>query len=221
MTKPIYQSAPGLRVLNHDSPKLTVFKRSLALNSQCHKQLNTEWAEFLYHPIRHMLLIRNGSPNDPNSIRLDVTGQTQFCAEATVFTEMLYKTLCWRKEHDYCFKGIIRARGKSRALIFSMDAPIIASSADEQHGKRLSLHTRQSSPTDAIYTNHAEDDPMWNRRVDGLRGRNQILNHKQVIQNLTEADLDAVGDVLINPAIGSIESRENMLNEIQELLEAM
>jgi len=221
MTKPCYQITPGVKVLNNDSPRLTIRKKSIALNSQCHKQLECEWIEFLYHPIRHLMIIREGSQEDPNSIRLDSTGKYLLCAESTAFCEALYGSLFWNAEHDYCFKGIGRQRGKAKALIFSLDAPMISTSEDAHSKKRCASKTATPNDASAIYRNYAKDDAAMNRWMNGLRGRNQILNHRQVVQVMSESDLTTPGNAILNPLVGSIGTREEMISEIQELQDAM
>lgn len=221
MTKPCYQTTPGVKVLNDDSPRLTIRKKCIALNRQCNRQLECEWIEFLYHPIRHLLIIREGSPEDPNSIRVDSTGKYLLCAESTAFSKALYGSLSWNAEHDYCFKGIGRQRGKAKALIFALDAPMISTSDDAHPKKRSASEMTTPNDVSAIYINHAKEDAAMNRWMNGLRGRNQMLNQRQVMQVMGESDLTTPGSAILNPLVGSIGTREDMISEIQELQDAM
>ena len=175
----------------------------------------------MYHPIRHLLIIRKGSSEDPNSIRLDSTGKYLLCAESTAFCEALYGSLFWSKEHDYCFKGIGRQRGKAKALIFTLDAPMISTSEDAHPKKRSPDKTATPNDASPIYINHAKEDATMNRWMNGLRGRNQMLNQRQVIQIMSESDLTTPGRAILNPLVGNIGTRDEMISEIQELQDAM
>ena len=216
-----FKAIPSMKIMNRGTASVTIKRRSIHFNSTCQERMGCEWVELLYHPLRHMLIIREGDSKDPNSFRWMKDGKLVNAAEAGAFATCLYESLHWKTDYEYRFKGISRERDGEKIMIFSVDEPLIFETAKTKKEKAAAKAAGVKHPAESLYVNYKTDDDEFNLRMDRLRYRNIALNQQQVINQVTGRDITGRSVVLHNPLVGGIGTREEIENELERLFAAM
>ena len=216
-----FKVAPSMKIMNSGTPSVTIKRRSISFSSSCQKRMNCEWVELLYHPLRHLLVIREGDSKDPNSFHWMKEGKTVGTAEAGAFSTCLYESLHWKTDYEYRFKGISREREGQKIMIFSVDEPLILETAKTKREKEEAMAAGVRHPAESLYVNYKTDDEEYNDRMDRLRYRNIALNQQQVISPITGQDIQGRSVVLHNPLVGKVGTRQEREDELERLFAAM
>jgi len=114
----------------------------------------------------------------------------------------------WSFENKYQFRGLAKRRGNTSFLYFDLDEPkvILPRSSSDSGGKVVSEND---------YPN-TEQNQFSGSLSFALR-----LNRDQIISQISEEDLLDHGTMMANPLIGVIPSREEIEEELQQLLMSM
>jgi len=220
-----YQIPYGVYFLTRTMPSVTLSKSKIKFNKACHDKFEQcRYIELLYHPIYQMLAIRACDEQTDTSIcweKEDGKGLNQFNVRA--FMKALYQRMDWIEDYQFQFRGILRARGHSKILFFSLDEPKI------HVGKGREPVDSTSDPIQYIkYKNkddqeHASEDLMY--AAYPMEWQNCIgLSHAmrkrrdRITENITEKDICIEGNCAINPLIGEIPTKQEAMEELEALL---
>lgn len=224
-----YQVPRGIYFLNRNMPALTITNKSIKFNKACHERLdNCEWVEMLYHPILQAVVLREGSPDHTNSFRwVTDSGKNVVSTSTNAFSKAVYESMSWIKEYQFRFRGITKERNGFKVLLFSLDEPQILvgnKPALEEDRNGLSAYisyrtdcNEQHSETGNIVHAYPQE---WERRRFGV---NSYARRKrdEAVAAITAEDILCTGRIIDNPLIGTIPSRQEILDELDRLLISM
>lgn len=229
-----YQVPHGIYFLNKSLPALTVGRRRIKFSKACHEKLNyCRWVEILYHPIIQTIIIRQTTPDNPNCIEWEKEdGKLVSSISSRAFSTAIYESLHWKKEFSFKFRGITKERGMSKILVFSLDEPQII--VGKKYKNHPDVEKESNQPfgfvkykTDTGQENKPENNGIvcaypeeWMKRRIGI---NYFIREQRdsMINAITEEDIEETGVVVENPVIGHIPSRQEIVNELEELLMTM
>lgn len=229
-----YQVPHGIYFLNKSLPALTVGRRRIKFSKACHEKLNyCRWVEILYHPIIQTIIIRQTTPDNPNCIEWEKEdGKLVSSISSRAFSTAIYESLHWKKEFSFKFRGITKERGMSKILVFSLDEPQII--VGKKYKNHPDVEKESNQPfgfvkykTDTGQENKPENNDIvcaypeeWMKRRIGI---NYFIREQRdsMINAITEEDIEETGVVVENPVIGHIPSRQEIVNELEELLMTM
>lgn len=213
-----YQVAPGIVFLDKSMPSLTITPKSLKFNKVCHERLNNcNYIEIFYHPIFQMVIIRESMGRLNNSVEwVTASGRNITSIGSKAFAKAVYDGLNWNGDYNFKFRGITKQRGMTKFIIFNLDEPQIL----------IKKKTVRDMTAPNEYVNHKKDDNLtaymsdWNKErirfsYELHQKRNEILNA------ITEDDILVNGVVAENPILGDIPSRDELAEELTNLLECM
>lgn len=230
-----YQVPHGIYFLNKSMPSLTIGKKGLKFNKACHAKLDDcKYIEVLYHPILQTIIIRESDKSNRNSVEWEKEdGKIIPCISAASFSAAIYENLHWKKEFSFRFRGITKQRGGAKMMIFSLDEPQILVNRKDREKYESSTGEDQASQT-ARFIPYREEEASsekvenvfcaypkeWKKNRMGI---NYFARKKRdsMINIVTEEDILEKGIVVENPMIGHIPAREEILNELDELLMSM
>ena len=116
---------------------------------------------------------------------------------ASAFAKAIYEKMTWAKNYRFRFRGISRDRGCGKLLLFYLDEP------------QILVGSREVSYPET-----------WGNVQIGLCYELKTLRDK-LANSITEQDIIEQGDVVVNPLIGVIPTREKAYEELMQLLEKM
>ena len=132
---------------------------------------------------------------------------------ARAFCEAVYDVMDWIPEYGFRFRGITRERGSQKVMVFFLDEPqiLVEGKAVENLGvSQGGLHSRY------IPYKNRDKEKAGNGMSYAVRRRRD-----SIVDALTEKDIAETGIVMDNPLIGKIPTREEVRNELDELLMSM
>lgn len=199
------------------TPNLTFDRKHIRFNKKClEKFRNYDYVEMLYHPLLQAIVIRSCFGYRPGAIQLhrpDGKDITSFSADT--FCQIVYEQMDWIEDYGFRFRGVTRQRGKQTAMLFFLDEPQIiigkagikgAETGSNYIPYRNSEIGEKAEP-DKIYQLGMTFD--MRKRRDGI------------IQTLSEKDMVVDAKKRVNPLIGKIPSREEIYEQIDDLMMSM
>lgn len=222
-----YEVPYGILFLTPSMPSLTISRKFVSFNHACHKKLGfCQWVEVLYHPLTQTIALRESSPADENAVRWTTeSGANCNRIEAKAFSGAVYESLHWIPEYRFRFRGITKERGGEKIIFFSLDEPQILVGNQRQLIDDEATRTR--------YIPYTTDDPSGPISDDGCAAfpkewqRNTGLRYmirekrNEVMSSVTADDIRRIGVEIENPLIGTIPKRDQILQELDELLLSM
>ena len=229
MTLTGYQVPRGIFFLNKNMPALTITQKAIKFNKACHDRLdNCEWVEMLYHPILQAVVLRDGNPDHTNSFRwVTDSGRNVVSTSTAAFSKAVYESQHWIKDYQFRFRGITKERNGVKVIVFSLDEPQILVGkrrTEEVENGNLSAYIpyRTDDGGKAMDTGHvcSAYPQEWEKRRLGV---NCYVRRKrdEAVSAITAEDILNSGKVIDNPLIGSIPSRQEILDELDDLLMSM
>ena len=224
-----YQVPRGIYFLNRNMPALTITNKSIKFNKTCHERLdNCEWVEMLYHPILQAVVLREGSPDHTNSFRwVTDSGKNVVSTSTNAFSKAVYESMSWIRDYQFRFRGITKERNGFKVLLFSLDEPQILvgnkPELEKDHNGlsayisyRTDCNEKQSETENIVHAYPQE----WERRRLGV---NSYVRRKrdEAVAAITAEDILNTGRTIDNPLIGTIPSRQEILDELDRLLMSM
>lgn len=198
-----------------DTPTLTMTGKYIKFNKKCHEKLGgCTHIEMLYHPMLQAVMIRPCGEGTGNAIQWENSrGRILEEISAHAFCEAVYDMMDWIPEYGFKFRGITRERGSRRAMVFFLDEPQIL--VDGKIPERMDA-SQEGLPSRYI--------PYRNRDVGRTEnGMSYAVRRRRdsIVDTLTEEDISEKGIVMDNPLIGRIPTREEVRDELDELLMSM
>ena len=224
-----YQVPPGVFFINRNTPTLTITKDGFKFNKASGTRLNQcRYVDVLYHPILQTLVVRASDEEYPNSIRwINDAGNIYPLIPARALSEGIYEIQRWNPEYKYRFRGYCKKRGNTTFLLFSLDEPQILLGKQNEKAKET-----EQSPEEQ-YIEYQEDEAGKSAGMvgytypdswgDSFVGMAYALraSRDSVVASISESDLLDHRTMVVNPLIGEIPSQEEILEELEQLLQAM
>ena len=204
-----YRVPSGVCFLNRNMPSITIGKTGLYISRACHTHLQSAFVDFLYHPILNALIIRCSEEDVPNSVQwVADSGVPSHLISARALSHAIFDIQHWSLDNKYQFRGLAKKRGTTSFLYFDLDEPKVIS---------------QRSSSDQNDAASCEDDSCSVEQSQLTHGLSFALrfNRDQIISQISEEDLLDHGTMMANPLIGVIPSREEIEEELQQLLMSM
>ncbi len=229
-----YEVPRGVSFLTRNNPSLTISTKGIRFNSVSHQRLgHNQFIEILYHPILHVFALRSCDGCHPNAIRWETDdGKEITTLSANAFAKAIYDKMEWARKYRFRFRGLTRERGNGRIMLFFLDEPqilvgkreLITANVSGQPicvqyipYKELTACTEMAAGETANVYAYPDS---WERSHIGvsyaLQKRRDLL-----VDMLTEKDITEKGVIVEDPMIGPIPTREQVLDEIDQLLKSM
>jgi len=226
-----YQIPYGIYFLTSKMPSMTISKNKIKFNKACHDRFDDcNFIEVLYHPILQMVVIRACDEETPTSIRWKTEdGKVIFEISSKAFSESLFERMKWIKEYSFQFRGLFRKRGNSKVLFFSLEEPRIHI-GKKQEQKDANNNEEIESPIKFIpYKSDDEKEEIstpsyaYPAEWQNIIGLSQRMRERRdfIADNITESDLQVCGTCAINPLIGELPTKQEVLEELEDLLISM
>jgi len=189
----------GIFFVNRNTPTLTFYKNTISFSKQSYCKLGEcDHIEMLYHPYLQMIIVRTCDNDNPNKLKwVNDNGKYKGTVSAKAFTKAIYEIMQWSPQNRYRIKGITRERGNSKLLLFYLNEPQIIDD-----------------------NNNITYPEYWGEDNIGLCYELKRLRDK-IANAITEQDILEQGEIVINPMIGNLPSREQALEELSRLLSLM
>ena len=173
-------------------------------------------------------MVRASDEEYPNSIRwINDAGNIYPLIPARALSEGIYEIQRWNPEYKYRFRGYCKKRGNTTFLLFSLDEPQILLGKQNEKAKET-----EQSPEEQ-YIEYQEDEAGKSAGMvgytypdswgDSFVGMAYALraSRDSVVASIIESDLLDHRTMVVNPLIGEIPSQEEILEELEQLLQAM
>ena len=188
-----YMTVSGACFINQSSPVMTISKNGIRFSKACHSRLDDcEYVELLYHPILQVVILRKSNHGFSTTMRWRDDNDVHSAFSARAFSGLVFQTLNWRRNCRYQCRGICRGQGNAKFLIFELDESRILTGKNQYK--------------------QAENCAM------NLKCR---LYRSKWVQSITVSDVMESGQVVENPMIGAIPSRNEVQRELDDLLMSM
>lgn len=208
--------------IGRDTPTLTISRRRLKFNRKCHERFGGgRNIELLYHPLLQAIIIRTCDEGCGFAWR-NAEGSPILNFSAKAFCGAVYEGQDWISGYSFRFRGIMRERGNSKAMIFFLDEPqIVADKAAKKAGDAVAEEQRRLPSRYIPYKNSELNEDSnteeWKKRRNGMLY--VMRKHRdKIVEGLSEADIAEPGVIVENPLIGVIPTRNEIRGELNELL---
>ena len=187
-----YLTVSGTCFINQSSPVITISKNEIRFSKACHTRLDDcEHVELLYHPILQVVILRKSNHGFSTTMRWRDDNDVHSAFSARAFSGLVFQTLNWRRNCRYQCRGICRGQGNAKFLIFELDESRILTGKNQ----------------------YEQENCLMN-----LKCR---LYRSKWVQSITVSDVMESGQVVENPMIGAIPSRNEVQRELDDLLMSM
>lgn len=224
-----YSVPPGIVFLTNGMPTMTISKKAIRFNKACHTKLDDcERIEMFYHPVLQTIVIREGISESGNSFRwVNESGNNITTISTRIFSKIVYESMHWNEECQFRFRGITKVRDGAKIIIFTLDEHQVVtrkrkkpgvSSQDDDPGLNTSYQTDESAMDYSESSAFAYKEE-WSRTAqvqDYLRRRRETI-----MSSFTREDICRSGTAIVNPMIGALPSRQEILQELDDLLMTM
>ena len=187
-----YLTVSGICFINQSSPVMTISKNGIRFSKACHTRLdNYEYVELLYHPILQVVILRKSDQGSSTAMHWQDDNDVHSAFSARAFSGLILQTLNWKMNCRYQCRGICRGQGNAKFLIFELDESRILTGKNQYEQENCSMN---------------------------LKCR---LYRSKWVQSITVSDVMESGQVVENPMIGAIPSRNEVQRELDDLLMSM
>ena len=188
-----YQTVSGTCFISQSSPVMTISKNGIRFSKACCTQLDDcENVELLYHPILQVVILRKSNHDSSTAMHWRDNNDIHNVFSARAFSVMVFQMLNWKMNCRYQCRGICRGQGNTKFLLFELDASRIL-----------------------IGKNHYVQAGNYSMSLECR------MHRSEWVQNITARDVMESGQVVENPMIGAIPSRNEVQRELDELLMSM
>lgn len=188
-----YLTISGTCFINQSSPVITISKNGIRFSKACHTRLDDcEHVELLYHPILQVVILRKNNCKSSTAMRWRDDNDVHSAFSARAFSGLVFQTLNWRRNCRYQCRGICQERENAKFLLFELDESRIL-----------------------IGKNHYEQAEGYSMNLECR------LYRRKWVQSITARDVMESGQVVENPMIGAIPSRNEVQRELDDLLMSM
>ena len=187
-----YLTVSGTCFINQSSPVMTISKNGIRFSKACHTRLDDcEHVELLYHPILQVMILRKSNCDSSTAMHWRDDNDVHSSFSARAFSGLVFQTLNWKMNYRYQCRGICRGQGNAKFLIFELDESRILTGKNQYEQENCSMN---------------------------LKCR---LYRSKWVQSITVNDVMESGQVVENPMIGAIPSKNEVQRELDDLLMSM
>ena len=188
-----YLTISGTCFINQSSPVITISRNGIRFSKACHTRLDDcEYVELLYHPILQVVILRKSNRDASTAIHWENKDKNCSSFSSRAFSGVIFEAINWKWSCRYQCRGICRGEENARFLIFELDE------------SRILIRKNQYE--------QIEDRSM------NLKCR---LYRSKWVQSIAASDVMESGQVVENPMIGAIPSRNEVQRELDDLLMSM
>ena len=188
-----YLTVSGTCFINQSSPVITISKNGIRFSKACHTRLDDcEHVELLYHPILQVVILRKSNRDASTAIHWENKDKICSSFSSRAFSGVIFEAMNWKWSCRYQCRGICRGKENAKFLIFELDE------------SRILIGKNQY-------------EQIEGRSID-LKCR---LYRSKWIQSIAASDVMKFGQVVENPMIGAIPSRNEVQRELDDLLMSM
>lgn len=230
MTLNDYRVPPGIMFMSRSDPQLTFSQKRLKLNSVCRERLGMQkYVEFLYHPVLEVIAVRSCYATSPNAVLWDDTKGSALQLSTSAFSEAIYEKLEWMKKYKFRFRGVTRVRDDEKIVFFFLDEPQIlvgkdktkidAADGTDNLAKFIPYKENEEAVADIGHVSAVAYPDKWQDHF----GVSYEIKQKRnaVLDAVSSADIRNRGTKVANPFIGAIPPIGELLDELEQLYEAM
>ena len=171
---------------------MTISKNGIRFSKACHTRLdNCEYVELLYHPILQVVILRKSNRDASTAIHWENKDKICSSFSSRAFSGVIFEAMNWKWSCRYQCRGICRGEENARFLIFELDESRILTRKNQYEQENCSMN---------------------------LKCR---LYRSKWVQSITVSDVMESGQVVENPMIGAIPSRNEVQRELDDLLMSM
>jgi len=223
-----YQVPYGIYFLTQKMPSMTIGKKSLKFNKACHTRFDDcEFVEVLYHPILQMVAVRACSKETPTSIRWkSEEGKIISSIHTKAFSDAIFERMNWIKDYSFQFRGFYRENGDAKIIFFSLDEPRIhigknkETAAEAENRIQFIPYKNEADALDESIGCHSYAYPSEWQTCFGLNSKMRERRDR-LAENITAADIMTEGTCAVNPLIGELPTKQELLEELEELMISM
>lgn len=187
-----YMTVSGTCFINQSSPVMTISKNEIRFSKACHTRLDDcEDVELLYHPILQVVILRKNNCKSSTAMCWRDDNDVHSAFSARAFSGLVFQMLNWKMNYRYQCRGICRGQGNAKFLLFELDESRILTGKNQYEQENCSMN---------------------------LKCR---LYRSKWVQSITVSDVMESGQVVENPMIGAIPSRNEVQRELDDLLMSM
>ena len=187
-----YLTVSGTCFINQSSPVMTISKNGIRFSKACHSRLDDcEYVELLYHPILQVVILRKSNHGFSTAMHWRDDNDVHSVFSARAFSGLVFQTLNWKMNYRYQCRGICRGQENAKFLIFELDESRILTGKNQYEQENCSMN---------------------------LKCR---LYRSKWVQSITVNDVMESGQVVENPMIGAIPSKNEVQRELDDLLMSM
>ena len=217
-----YQVPFGAYFMNRNTPSLTFSTQHIKFNRAAHTRLNNcKYIELLYHPILKTIAIRSCEELGANSFYWDETKTSVNGILSKAFCKAIYDNQDWINTYRFRFRGVSRFKGNASIMMFYLDEPQIL--VDKATKEQYELNGNHGSVQYIPYHNSELGNPSdYERKVVNFGVTIPLRKRRDhLIDSINESDITASTTSVINPLIGSIPTKEEVQQELDNLLLSM
>lgn len=229
-----FQVPYGIGYLTQHMPSLTISKKYIQFNKSCHKRFDEcNYIEIYYHPIMQTIIIRKADENTEGAVNWGNKGDREIKPIlAKAFCEAVYENMCWKKDYKFRLRGITKERNGVKIMLFFLDEPqIILGRKQRQQLDKTQIelldenmyipykeNVESNNNSDVIETEFGYPEE-WNHSI-GISYELKAMREIS-ISKITAEDINAEGVLMENPIIGHIPTKNEIKEEVEEILMSM
>lgn len=205
--------------IGRDSATMTISHKQIKFSRKCHEKMgNCSNVELLYHPLLQAIIIRS---NDEGFTWVNESGDPMSGISAHAFCKAVYEQQDWIEDYSFRFRGIKRERGNHKLMIFFLDEPqIVANKATKKAAECVEEEQKYLAARYIPYKkNEKEGTEEWKKRVGKLYAMRK--RRDGLIDGLSVSDIAEPGMIVENPLIGKIPTRDEVMDEFEQILQSM
>ena len=229
MTFTGYEVPLGVSFLNPSMPSLTITPKGFRFNKIAHTRFDyCDYIELLYHPILKSIVIRQCKEPVPNAVRWqNENGKITSNFTSRALAQAIYENMDWKPELSFKFRCVTKERYGSKLFFISLDEPQVL--VDKKTKENLGI---TNSKVTVQYIQHkntetTKDTDSFSARLqnwnDSRFGFSYALRKRrdQMADQITADDINRSVQIVDNPLIGKIPTREEIAAELDALLMCM
>ncbi len=202
--------------IDTSTPTVTFTNKQLKFNKKFHERFDGfDYVEILYHPLLQAMVIRSCDKSRDGAVALkNKDGKSISVMAAVPFCNVVYEQMDWIEEYNFKFRGVSRKYEGQVAMLFFLDEPqiLVGRGGVKTAGGTNYIPYRKSELEEEISEEKIYQFGIsyaMRKKKDGLLKR---LSHRDALER---------GSVRENTLIGKIPTKQEIMEELDDLLMSM
>ena len=211
-----YEVPSSAFCIDSTTSTMSFSRRQLKFNKRFHDRFaEYDYIEFLYHPLLQAIIVRSCDRNRPGAVALkNKDGKTVSSIPAAPFCGVVYEQMDWIEDYGFKFRGISRKYGDRIAMLFFLDEP------------QILIKNNGMKPAGGVnyipYHKSELESEISEEKIHQFGVLYAMRKERdKFIKKISEQDMRECGRVRENPLIGHIPTRQEIMEELDELLMSM